>query len=1012
MTGTAAQWFRGSVTEPRDIPLPRLPAPPSPYTFPVLATLAPVVASLAMWAITRSPFALMFAVLGPLVAIGSLIDSRWQGRRRLRRDLARFEADAAATMQRIDGEHGRLRESLWRRSRASGVLLPAALHDAERWRHVGGAVTVVIGVGERASALRLTGGPDAGSDLALQLDGEPDIERTVRRRPGGRRSVARRSSRTVVGSALLRLRQHASVLRDAPVTIDARLGIGICGPRVLALAAARGIVIQLADALPPAAFVLEGAFEPWHGRLPHATARGDALDRSGADGASRIDFVGEPQHGGGAAMRIPVVIVDDAEALPRECRIGFEIVGGELRMLRHPELGVLGQDGVAVVPQRCRAALVSALEAGEFAATLTAAADVEGVVARPPSAPPGSVALEEVWQPVPAGGLAAAFAVDGDGPVVVDLVADGPHAVVGGTTGSGKSELLIGWVLALARSRSPEQVSFLLVDFKGGSSFAAVAELPHCVGLITDLDHASARRALDSLRAELRQRERLIAAAGVRAIEQMPVGVGGMPRLVVVVDEFAAMVSDFPELHALFADIAARGRSLGVHLILCTQRPGGVLRDSVMANCTLRLSLRVNNGHDSTAVVGTDAAASLPRHPVGRCLLSSAGAEPRLVQVALAHPRLADDVASCWGDAAAPRRPWLPPLPIRVVLHDLPGAGDGGVVERDGADSIGLRFGLLDVPDEQRQPPAVWSPVVHGNLLTVGGHGAGKSSALDTISAVAERAGIRVLRLEHDIEAAWDTVAGMIDEPGRAAPGIVVIDDLDALVARFPDQYASVFVDRVAALLREGPASGVRLVAAVQRLTPSVQSLASLFDSRLLLRSPSRQEHVMAGGDGAQHDPAAAPGRGRWRGVEVQVALADGVKRDRSERRPSVTARRAVRFASSEPLAIVTARPAAIAAMLDGLGVGERLCAPGEVPARLAAGAAPIAVGDPQGWQTAWAALGAMKSLGDVVFDRCTTAEFRMVSGVTALPPPLSSAQGGGWMLARGGDLVRVQLPA
>src|SRR5690606_26247863 len=154
----------------------------------------------------------------------------------------------------------------------------------------------------------------------------------------------------------------------------------------------------------------------------------------------------------------------------------------------------------------------------------------------------------------------------------------------------------------------------------------------------TDLDPSAARRALESLRAELRHRERRLADAGVRAIDELTPGAEPLPRLVVIVDEFAAMIGDFADLHALFADIAARGRSLGVHLVLCTQRPAGVLRDSVMANCTLRISLRVNNAADSSAVIGTPDAAALPARPLGRAIVSVAGGRPRRVQVAVAGP--------------------------------------------------------------------------------------------------------------------------------------------------------------------------------------------------------------------------------------------------------------------------------------------------------------------------------------------------------------------------------------
>ncbi|RII87063.1 cell division protein FtsK, partial [Clavibacter michiganensis] len=239
------------------------------------------------------------------------------------------------------------------------------------------------------------------------------------------------------------------------------------------------------------------------------------------------------------------------------------------------------------------------------------------------------------------GTLAAVVGVGHDGPVAVDLVADGPHAVVAGTTGSGKSELLVTWMAALAAAHPPEEVTVLLVDFKGGAAFDPLLVLPHAVGLVTDLDGQGARRALESLRAEVRHRERVLRDAGARDVDD-PAAAGVLPRLVIVVDELAALLADQDGLHEVVADIAARGRSLGMHLVLCTQRPAGVVRDAVLANCDLRLSLRVNNEADSRALLGTVEAAGLADAPVGRCLVGVHGAPARPFQVAVTT---SDDLA-------------------------------------------------------------------------------------------------------------------------------------------------------------------------------------------------------------------------------------------------------------------------------------------------------------------------------------------------------------------------------
>ncbi|NLT26777.1 MAG: hypothetical protein GXX90_09055, partial [Microbacteriaceae bacterium] len=229
-------------------------------------------------------------------------------------------------------------------------------------------------------------------------------------------------------------------------------------------------------------------------------------------------------------------------------------------------------------------------------------------------------------------GLPAVLGVADDGPLAVDLVADGPHAVIGGTTGSGKSELLVAWATSIARARTSDECLLLCLDFKGGATFDALAELPHCVGIVTDLDDGEARRVLAGLRAEVRRRERRLRELGIRDLAEAP---GAEPRLVVLVDEFQALVQEHPELTEIFADLAARGRSLGVHLVLCTQRPTGVFRESLLANCSIRISLRVEQASDSRTLLGVDDAARLPVDRRGRALVRLGGA-PRAAQIALA----------------------------------------------------------------------------------------------------------------------------------------------------------------------------------------------------------------------------------------------------------------------------------------------------------------------------------------------------------------------------------------
>ncbi len=185
--------------------------------------------------------------------------------------------------------------------------------------------------------------------------------------------------------------------------------------------------------------------------------------------------------------------------------------------------------------------------------------------------------MSKVWRR--AGRLAPApvapLGVTETGIFNLDLIRDGPHGLIGGTTGSGKSELLRSLVAALAVYTDPEHLTFVLMDYKGGAAFDECSRLPHTVGLVTDLDEQLGERALQALEAEIHYRERALRAAGVDNLRDYQVlGLPeALPRLLVVIDEFATMAKELPEFLQALVSIAQRGRTLGVHLLLATQRP-------------------------------------------------------------------------------------------------------------------------------------------------------------------------------------------------------------------------------------------------------------------------------------------------------------------------------------------------------------------------------------------------------------------------------------------------------
>ncbi|MFB4313413.1 FtsK/SpoIIIE domain-containing protein [Actinomadura sp. 21ATH] len=369
-----------------------------------------------------------------------------------------------------------------------------------------------------------------------------------------------------------------------------------------------------------------------------------------------------------------------------------------------------------------------------------------------------------------------------DGVHEIDLSRDGPHGLIAGTTGAGKSELLQTLIASLAVANRPDEMTFVLIDYKGGAAFKDCAALPHTVGMVTDLDGHATERALESLAAELRRREEMLLEAGakdigdyndLRASAAEP-GLAAMPRLVLVIDEFAAMVAELPGFVAGLVDIGRRGRSLGVHLILATQRPAGVVTADIRANTNLRVALRVTDPDESTDVLDAPDAAHISKSAPGRCYVRSGAADLHALQSAriggrrpgaragggratvlpvpwqglgrpLPAPREpADDAATMVTDLAVlvqavgeaarrsgiPRQPspWLTPLPERVRLKPRTTAG-GSVV-----DVPPIPFGITDLPAVQSREPLALDLAGGGHLYLAGSAQSGRSTALRTIA--------------------------------------------------------------------------------------------------------------------------------------------------------------------------------------------------------------------------------------------------------------------------------------
>jgi S-DNA-T family DNA segregation ATPase FtsK/SpoIIIE len=244
--------------------------------------------------------------------------------------------------------------------------------------------------------------------------------------------------------------------------------------------------------------------------------------------------------------------------------------------------------------------------------------------------------------------------VTGGGPLSFDLVADGPHLLVAGTTGSGKSEFLRTVVLGLALDQPPDHLTLLLIDYKGGSGLGHLAALPHCVGSLSDLSAESTGRAFVSLRAELRHRELLCAEYGARDLAHLRLLAPSScpPRLVVVIDEFRMLCDDVPSALPDLLKIASLGRSLGVHLVLATQRAQGAVSPDLRANITSAVVLRVQTVMESQDLLGSVLAAEIPVDRPGRAFLRRGAEEPTAFQVAACSTMPPSNDSPGWQDFA------------------------------------------------------------------------------------------------------------------------------------------------------------------------------------------------------------------------------------------------------------------------------------------------------------------------------------------------------------------------
>ncbi|GAA1934311.1 type VII secretion protein EccC [Streptomyces sodiiphilus] len=426
---------------------------------------------------------------------------------------------------------------------------------------------------------------------------------------------------------------------------------------------------------------------------------------------------------------------------------------------------------------------------------------------------PASVDVERTWRPRSAGErLRVPIGIDEDGqPVMLDLKEAaqegmGPHGLCVGATGSGKSELLRTLVLGLAVTHTSETLNFVLADFKGGATFTGMAQLPHVSAVITNLadDLTLVDRMGDSIRGELQRRQELLRAAGNYAnlhdyekARAAGAALEPLPSLVLVIDEFSELLTAMPDFIDMFIQIGRIGRSLGVHLLLASQRLEEGRLKGLDTYLSYRIGLRTFSAAESRTAIGVPDAYHLPQVP-GSGLLKSGTEEmtrfkaayvsgpyrERTAKPARTGPRparrrpalftarpvpvppaepdpreelaggqrqpavddaLADTVLDVVvrrleGRGRAAHQVWLPPLDSPASLDQLlPGIRpvEGRGLQAPGANgNLVVPLGQVDKPFEQRRE-VLYSDFsgAGGHMLIVGGPQSGKSTLLRTLVA-------------------------------------------------------------------------------------------------------------------------------------------------------------------------------------------------------------------------------------------------------------------------------------
>ena len=793
-----------------------IPTRPEKSRFAYLSAVLPLLMGITLAVLFNRPQYLLFAVFSPLMVIGNYFEQRRRSGRKFDESVARF---GVALEQKTEEVHHALASERSKRFVATPDI--AQLKD----RAVSRAVDLWVRDRDAYDFLSLRvgmGNLETALEVNLSPSGDADFRDQVTEAFG-----------------------ETEVMTDVPVTLNvADLGVvGLIGRAAETTALASSLAIQAACLHSPEDLVVMASLAParglteWLKWAPHSRSSSSPLagehlvgSKAAADqmiadltneAARRLSGTGDPtrfpwllvfldralEPDAAAVSRLldacpaagisVVWLTDTRERVPRQAQAVVECrppLSGELSTISFtdPKTADLAVDidraapdfaaktGMALAPLR-DASSANAATAIPRVVPLFTALGIEAVDGH---------WIEQQWKVDRGYALQGPIGYTDAGPLILDIVEHGPHGLIGGTSGAGKSELVMSMVAGLIAYNPPTKINFLFIDYKGGASSDLFKDVPHTVGYVTNLDGLLAMRALTSLRAELNRRMNLMQGKAkdlAEMIEKYPDE--APPSLVIVVDEFATLVKEIPDFVTGIVDIAQRGRSLGIHLMLATQRPSGSVNDNIKANTNLRISLRMLDGGESSAVIGVPDAAAIPAPLKGRGfakmgpgelvafqsawsgapLLAESGTPPVVVKpfgaaaertlaaagvaalVQNAGPAAAAEdsgpqrtqIDALLGAVAAAgeqlgyergRAPWLEVLPPVVPIEAARSQQRTEVPAEPGARIV---IGMIDDPASQAQYPAEINLARSGGLILSGTGGSGKSTMLLTAAVSA-----------------------------------------------------------------------------------------------------------------------------------------------------------------------------------------------------------------------------------------------------------------------------------